>query len=277
MNPEAFTNQPGQRLDIPDPAVSLQGTTMGGSIYKIFGTTLPVVVLTMRPQVLFYSETGALSWMSDGVRMNTNTGGGLSGIFKRAISGESLFVVDYQADRDGTLAAFSSDFPGKIIPINLGAGQSILAQKGAFLTAEKSVQMSVALTRKLGAGLFGGEGFVLQQFIGPGTMFAAFDGEIVEYTLGAGEKMKVDTGHVAMFEYGVQYDIEVVKGFTNILFGGEGLFFATLTGPGRIWLQTMPMVKLAGAIAAYLPKSESPNKPASGGNIVGGILDTLTR
>ena len=270
--PEAFTNQPGQRLDIPDPAVSMQGRTMGGTDFKIYGSTLPVVVLNMRERAAFYSETGALSWMSDGVNMNTTTGGGLGGIFKRAISGESLFVVDYVAERENALAAFSSDFPGKIIPINLGGGQTMIAQKGAFLTAEKSVQLSIAFNRKLGAGLFGGEGFVLQQFTGPGTFFAAFDGEIVEYTLAAGEKMKVDTGHVAMFESGVQYNIEMVKGFKNILFGGEGLFFATLTGPGRIWLQTMPMVKLAGAIAAYLPKSEAPNRSA-----VGGILDTLTR
>jgi uncharacterized protein (AIM24 family) len=171
------------------------------------------------------------------------------------VTGESLFVVNYTTEQDKQLIAFSSDFPGKIIPLNLSEGQSIIAQKESFLVAEKSIRMSVALQKRLGAGLFGGEGFILQRFEGPGTAFVALDGEIVEYTLQPGQRLLVDTGHLAMFEPTVQYDIQMVKGFRNILFGGEGLFFATLTGPGRIWLQTMPMDKLAGAIAKYLPQA----------------------
>lgn len=253
---EGYTNEAGQRLDLPDPMVSLAGSTMGGSDFKIMGTVMPCLTLTMRARQAIYSETGALSWMADGIAMNTNMGGGLGGLLKRAVSGESLFLVDYVAERDNVLIAFSSEFPGKIIPVNLAQRQSLIAQKDAFLVAEKSVNMTISFRRKLGSGLFGGEGFILQKFDGPGTVFAALDGEVVEYTLNAGERLKVDTGHVAMFEPSVSYDIEMVKGFKNILFGGEGLFFATLTGPGRIWLQTMPMTKLAGALMKYLPRAE---------------------
>ncbi len=253
---EGYTNVAGQRLDLPEPAVALAGTTMGGSPYKVMGTVMQALVLNMRARQTFYTESGALSWMADGIGMNTNMSGGLGGLLKRAVSGESLFLVDYTAERDGALIAFSSDFPGKIIPVNLAQGQSIIAQKDSLLVAEKTVNFTVTFRRKLGVGLFGGEGFILQKFDGPGTLFAALDGEVVEYTLGPGERLKVDTGHVGMFEPTVGYDVEMVKGFKNILFGGEGLFFATLTGPGRIWLQTMPMSKLAGAIMQYLPKSE---------------------
>lgn len=254
---EIISNAAGQRLDLANPSVALSGTTMGGSPYQILGTVMQSLSIRMRTQQTIYSESGSLSWMADGINMNTNMGGGLGGLFKRAISGESLFLVDYTAAREGALIAFSSEVPGKIIPVNLAQGQSLITQKDSFLTAEKSVNMTISFRRKLGTGLFGGEGFVLQKFDGPGTLFAALDGEVVEYTLTAGERLKVDTGHIAMFEPTVSYDIEMVKGFKNILFGGEGLFFATLTGPGRIWLQTMPLSKLAGAIMAYLPKTNS--------------------
>ena len=254
---EAFTNDPGQRLDLPDPAVALRGTTLGGAPFKILGSVMQALVLQMNPGQAFYSEGGSLSWMTDGVHMETNLGGGgLFGMVQRAVTGESLFVVNFTAERERQMASFSSEFPGKIIPVNLTAGQSIIAQKDSLLVAEKSVTMSIALQRKLGAGLFGGEGFILQRFDGPGTLFAALDGEIVEYTLNPGQRLLVDTGHLAMFEPSVSYDIQMVKGFKNLLFGGEGLFLVSLTGPGRVWLQTMPMSKLAGALAKYMPKAE---------------------
>ena len=254
---EAFTNTPGGRLDLPDPTVALQGTTLGGSPFKVVGTTMQALMIQINRGQAFYTESGALSWMTDGVRMDTNLGGGgLKGMFQRAVTGESLFVVNYTTDNDRELITFSSDFPGKIIPIHLAQGQAIIAQKESFLIAEKSVNMSIALQKRLGAGFFGGEGFILQRFEGPGTAFAALDGEIVEYTLNQGQRLLVDTGHLALFEPTVQYDIQMVKGIKNILFGGEGLFLVTLTGPGRVWLQTMPMTKLAGAIARYLPHSE---------------------
>ncbi|HHX23369.1 MAG TPA: AIM24 family protein, partial [Thermoanaerobacterales bacterium] len=146
-------------------------------------------------------------------------------------------------------------FPGKIVPIHLQAGESIICQKSAFLCAEHSVKLATHLKKKLGAGFFGGEGFILQKVTGPGWCFLEIDGEAVEYQLGSGEKMKVDTGHVAVFESSVNYDIEMVKGFRNILFGGEGLFLTTLQGPGKVWLQSMPINNLAARIIPYIPSS----------------------
>jgi len=237
--------------------VTLSGSTMGGSQFQIMGSIMQALTLRLTRGQQFYSEVGSLSWMSDGVTMDTNLGnGGLMGALGRVFTGESLFVVNYTSTLDGALVTFSSEFPGKIIPINLAQGQSMIAQKDSLLVAEKSVNLSIAFQKRLGAGLFGGEGFILQKFEGPGTFFAAMDGEIVEYTLGPGQRMLVDTGHLAMFEPSVSYDIQLVKGIKNLLFGGEGLFLVNLTGPGRIWLQTMPMAKLAGAMVKYLPKAQ---------------------
>lgn len=258
---ESYTNTPGQRLDLPDPTVALTGTTVGGSPFKIVGSVMQALMIQINRGQAFYSETGSLSWMTDSIHMDTNLGGkGLMGALSRVVSGESLFVVNYTAERDQQLVTFSSEFPGKIIPVHLAQGQAMIAQKDTLLVAEKTVNLSVALQRRLGAGLFGGEGFMLQRFEGPGTFFGALDGEIVEYTLAPGQRLLVDTGHVGMFEPTVSYDIQVVKGIKNILFGGEGLFFVTLTGPGRIWLQTMPISKLAGAIRQYIPKAEGSNE-----------------
>jgi uncharacterized protein (TIGR00266 family) len=261
---EAYTNVPGQRLDIPDPVVAISGTTMGGASYKVLGTIMQTVVMHLRAGQTVYTETGALSWMQEGIRMDTNMRGGLGGILGRVFTGESLFVANFTAERDNSMIAFSAEFPGKIIPLNLAQGQSIIAQRDSFLVAEKSVNMAVQFQRRFGA-FFGGEGLLMQRFDGPGTVFVALDGEVVEYTLGPGERLKVDTGHVALFEPSVEFSVELVKGFKNILFGGEGLLFATLTGPGRVWLQSMPMSKLAGAIAQYLPTSEGSKQGLLGG------------
>ena len=261
---EAYTNVPGQRLDIPDPVVAVSGTTMGGANYKVLGTIMQTVVMHLRAGQTVYTETGALSWMQEGIRMDTNMRGGLGGILGRVFTGESLFVANFTAERDNAMIAFSAEFPGKIIPLNLAQGQSIIAQRDSFLVAEKSVNMAVQFQRRFGA-FFGGEGLLMQRFEGPGTVFVALDGEVVEYTLNPGERLKVDTGHVALFEPSVEFSVELVKGFKNILFGGEGLLFATLTGPGRVWLQSMPMSKLAGAIAQYLPSAEGSKQGLLGG------------
>jgi uncharacterized protein (TIGR00266 family) len=252
-----YTNAAGQRLDLPDPVVSYSGRTVGGTDFQIIGTIMQAVTVRMQRGQALYSEVGSLSWMSDGLTMDTNLGnGGLLGALGRVVTGESLFVVNYTPTMDGALATFSSDFPGKIIPVNLAQGQSMIAQKDTLLVAEKSVNLTIAFQKRLGAGLFGGEGFILQKFEGPGTFFASFDGEIVEYTLQPGQRMLVDTGSLAMFEPSVNYDITMVKGIKNMLFGGEGLFLVSLTGPGRIWLQTMPISKLAGALRKYMPHAE---------------------
>ena len=246
------------RLDLPDPTVTASGKGVTGMEYKLIGSTLQAVLIELDPGETVYSESGGMAWMSHNIDMKTSgRGGGLGGILKRAVSGESLFLVEYTSMGGKGLVAFASDFPGKIIPVMLQEGQSLIAQKSAFMVAEKTVGLDIHFRRKLGAGLFGGEGFIMQKITGPGLAFVSLDGEIVEYTLEANQMLKVDTGHVAMFEPTVSFDIEMVKGFTNILFGGEGLFLATLRGPGRVWLQTMPTQNLAKAILPYVPRASS--------------------
>lgn len=267
----AFTNQEGQRLDLPEPNVSMRGRGSTGMEYKVIGTTLQAVILELDPGETVYSESGGMAWMSGNIAMQTSgRGGGLGGMFKRAISGESLFLVEYTSQGGKGIVAFASDFPGKIVPVHLGEGQQMITQRQAFLCAEKTVGLDIHFRRKLGSGIFGGEGFVMQKLTGPGVAFVCLDGEIMEYTLDANQVLKVDTGHVAMYEPTVSFDIEMMRGFRNILFGGEGLFLATLRGPGRVWLQTMPTINLAKAIAEYLPKTSSGN--TSGGINLGNLL-----
>lgn len=247
-----------ERLDLPDPTVTATGKGATGMEYKIIGTTLQAVILELDPGETVYSESGGMAWMSGNIVMKTSgRGGGLGGVLKRAVTGESLFLVEYTSQGSKGFVSFASDFPGKIVPVNLGQGQTMICQKQAFLCAEKTVGLDIHFRRKLGAGLFGGEGFILQKLTGPGVAFVCLDGEIMEYTLGQNEVIKVDTGHVAMYEPTVSFDIEMVSGFTNILFGGEGLFLAALRGPGRVWLQTMPTQNLAKAILPYIPTRSS--------------------
>jgi uncharacterized protein (TIGR00266 family) len=240
--------------------------------YRIDGTTLQVVTIELEPGEVIYSESGGMSWMSGNVEMNTSSGGGLGKMFKRALSGESLFITDFFVNRGRGTVAFASEFPGKIIPFNLNPGESIIVQKDAFMCAEKSVDMDLHFRKRLGTGFFGGEGFIMQKITGPGLAFLEVDGEVIEYDLQAGQHLKVDTGHLAAMESTVDFDVTMVKGFRNILLGGEGLFLASVRGPGKVWLQTMPMSKLAQKIAQFMPQVGG--KGSSGGmNInVGDLL-----
>ena len=208
-----------------------------------------------------YAQTHAMAWMSDGITMDTHTGGGLFAGLTRAMSGGSLFITDYSAEQAGHVA-FAPRFPGQILPVTLAAGQSLICRKETFLCAEKSVSLEIAMQQRLGAGVFAGEGFILQRVTGPGTVFLDLSGEVVEKTLGPGERLRVHAGHIGMQEPSVSTDIQMVRGFRNILFGGEGLFLATLTGPGKIWLQSMPILNLAEEIARHLPSGEG-----RGGNV----------
>ncbi len=254
---DVYDNRPGERIDLPEPAVVGSGVGQSGLRYKILGTTMQAVVLELPQGQAIYSERGGMSWMSANVNMQTNMEGGFGGAFKRMFSGESIFLVNFSSTGGTALIGFSAEFPGKIVPLNLGPGQQMICQKDAFMCAERSVQLDIHFRRKLGAGFFGGEGFIMQRLTGPGLAFVELDGEIVEYTLEANQMLKVDTGHVAMYEPTVGFDIEMVRGFKNVLFGGEGLFLTTLRGPGRVWLQTMPAINLARKIAQYLPTSNS--------------------
>ena len=199
--------------------------------------------------------------------MDTHTGGGLFAGLKRAMGGGSLFITEYSAEQSGHVA-FAPRFPGKILPIQLAPGQSLICRKETFLCAEASVTLDIALQQRLGAGVFAGEGFILQRVTGPGTVFLDLSGEVVEKTLAPGERLRVHAGHIGIQEPTVSTDIQMVRGFRNMLFGGEGLFLATLTGPGRIWLQSMPILNLAEEIARHLPSGEG----ARGGSNVGAAL-----
>ncbi len=242
-------------MSIPDlPTVpEISGQTKSGIKYHILGTVQQTLVVELQPNQIVFSDAGGMSWMTTTVNMSTKASGGLGGMLKRAVSGASAFIVDFSAAGAAGQAAFSTDFPGKVLPIELDAGQSVIMHKHAFLCAEKSVTLDVFFTRKLGAGFFGGEGFILQKLTGPGTTFAELDGDVVEYHLKPGEIMKVEPGHVAMFEASVSFDIQMIKGIANVLAGGEGLFLATLTGPGRIWLHSMTVSKMAHRLMEYMP------------------------
>lgn len=222
--------------------------------YQVIGDTMPAVeVVFDRPGETMYTQSGGMAWMSEGVSMDSNMRGGLGKSIGRMFSGESLFMATYKAERPGAMIAFASTVAGEVLPVDIGACGGMICQKGAFLCAEETVNLSVALTKKLSAGFFGGEGFILQDISGNGMVFLEIDGNKVEKQLAPGEVIKVDTGNVVAFEKSVKYEVETVKGIKNIFFGGEGLFLTKLTGPGRVVLQTQNFNEFAGRIARMIP------------------------
>ena len=224
--------------------------------YEIRGGSFPIVICTLQKGETMKNETGAMSFMTSNMKMETSTGGGLLKGLGRALSGDTIFLNFFTAQSDNEQIGFSACTPGKIMPIRLNGSNSIIGQKNAFLAAEESVDVDIYFKKKLGAGLFGGEGFVLQKFTGNGIVFLEIDGEVIEKDLQPGETLLLDPGHVAALEETVDFDIEMVKGAKNILFG-EGLFFSKLTGPGKVWIQTMPISKLAEALIPFLPTQTS--------------------
>ena len=222
--------------------------------YEIRGGAFPIVICTLQKGETMKNETGAMAFMTSDMKMETNTGGGLLKGLGRALAGDTLFLNFFTAQSDNEQIGFSACTPGKILPIRLNGSNTIIGQKNAFLAAENSVDVDIFFKKKLGAGLFGGEGFVLQKFSGNGMLFIEIDGEVIEKELQPGEKLLLDPGHIAAMDESIDFDIERVKGAKNILFG-EGLFFAKLTGPGKVWIQTMPISKLAAALIPFLPTS----------------------
>ncbi|MDD6502453.1 MAG: TIGR00266 family protein [Oscillospiraceae bacterium] len=218
--------------------------------YEIKGGSFPVVVCELTNGEQMITEKGSMVWMSPNMEMRT-TGGGLGKMFSRAFSGESLFQNVYTANGMGMIA-FGSSFPGRILPLDIAPGREVILQKSSFLASEAGVKLSTHFNKKFGVGFFGGEGFIMQKLSGTGMAFAEVDGELVEYQLARGQQIIVDTGNVLGFEPSVSIDIRQVSGAKNVLFGGEGLFNTVLTGPGRIWLQTMPISSVAGAIQPYI-------------------------
>ncbi|WP_297283976.1 TIGR00266 family protein [uncultured Agathobaculum sp.] len=219
--------------------------------YELKGGVFPVVVCQLADGEKMITEKGSMVWMTPNMEMETS-GGGLGKMFSKAFSGESMFQNIYTA-RGAGMIAFGSSFPGRILTLEVAPGREFILQKTAFLASEAGVQLSVHFNKKLGAGFFGGEGFIMQRLSGSGTAFVEVDGELVEYTLASGEQMVVDTGNVLGFDASVSIDIQQVKGIKNKLLGGEGFFNTILTGPGKIWLQTMPISGVASAIQPYIP------------------------
>ena len=220
--------------------------------YELKGGTFPVVVCELNSGEKMITEKGSMTWMSQNMEMTTSGGGGLGKMFSKAVSGESIFQNIYTANGNGMIA-FGSSFPGQILPLEVAPGRDYIVQKSSFLASEANVELSVHFNKKLGAGLFGGEGFIMQKLSGNGIAFVEVDGELVEYELGAGQQLVVSTGYVLGYESSVSMDIQQVKGLKNKFLGGEGFFNTVLTGPGKVWLQTMPVSNVADAILPFLP------------------------
>lgn len=221
--------------------------------YEISGTTMQILDVYLEKGESLFTESGGMAWMVGEVTMDTSTRGGLLKGLARSLAGESLFLTTYTCTGPQAMISFTPEAPGSVMPLELQSGQSLICQKDAFMAAEASVSLEVVFRRRLGTGLFGGEGFILQKISGPGTAWVEIAGEVRSYALKPGQTMQVDPGHIAMYEPTVNYDIQRVKGVKNMLFGGEGLFLATLSGPGRVWLQSLPLVNLASKLAQYMP------------------------
>ncbi len=226
--------------------------------YKITGSTMPVLELALARGESVIAESGEFSWMDDDVQMNTATSGGASagglfGALGRVISGGSLFMTEYRAARDGAGVAFAARVPGSIEKVDVAQGRDYLVHKHGFVCATPGVRYGVGVQQKLGSGIFGGDGFILQRLSGEGTAFVELGGECVVRDLAPGEAIRVHPHHVGMFEARVAFDIALIRGIRNALFGGDGLFQARLTGPGRVWLQGLTVSRLAHDIAPYLP------------------------
>ena len=223
--------------------------------YNIVGETLPAVICTLNPNESMITENGGMAWMTPNMKMNTTTNGGIGKAFGRAFTGESMFQNIYTAQGGPGMIAFASSLPGCIRAFPISPGHDMIVQKKGFLASEMTVTLSVFLQKKLGAGFFGGEGFIMQRLSGNGIAFVEFDGYVVEYELQPGQQLVVDTGYIAAMDATCQMDIQTVPGIKNALFGGEGLFNTLVTGPGKIYLQTMPINQLVGSIRPYIPTS----------------------
>ena len=223
--------------------------------FRMVGTTVPAIeVFFEQAGEEMITQSGGMSWMSDGISMTTDTNGGVLAGLGRMFAGESLFMARYRAMRPGATIAFASTVPGSIIPVKMkDHPNGLICQKGSFLCSQSSVNLEVTFSKKFSSGLFGGEGFILEKLSGSGTAFLEVDGDVIEKDLQPGEILKVDTGNVVAFQNGMAYEIETVSGFKNVLFGGEGLFLTRITGPGKVILQTQNIKDFAGVLSRYIP------------------------
>jgi uncharacterized protein (TIGR00266 family) len=244
---------------------------------RIVGTTMPVLEFTLNANESIISEAGELSWMSNSIQLTTHTqlggGGGLLGALKRVAGGGTLFMTEYRAVGTAGELAFATKLPGHIVPVDLAPGHEYMVHRHGFVCATPQVQIGVGFQQSLGAGIFGGDGFLLQHLGGEGTAWLELSGELVTKELQAGETLRVHPGHVGAFQSSVSFQITTVPGIKNKIFGGDGIFLAALTGPGKVWLQTLPISKLAHALAEYMPRQVERVE----GGVVGGIVGSLMR
>ena len=232
--------------------------------YEIEGGHLPVVICYPQDGESLVTESGAMSWMSPNMRMQTNSGGGIKKVFGRLFSGESLFMNEYTAEGGEGMIAFASSFPGSIIPYRVTPGNGIIVQKRGFLAMEKGLDLSVYFQKRLSAGFFGGEGFIMQRISGDGIVFIEIDGHCKEYDLKPGESLVIDTGYLAAMSESCTMEIQTVKGIKNMFLGGEGIFHTRVTGPGKVYIQSMPVSHMAERLSPYIEVNTSSN---SGGGI----------
>ena len=222
--------------------------------YKIIGQTVPVVEMKLNAGETIYTQSGGMAYQSEGISMSTNARGGIMKSLGRMFAGESIFMANYTARKNGAMVAFASTVPGGIVPVDLSKfSNGMIMQKGAFLCAESNVDVSVTFTKRFSAGVFGGEGFILQKATGNGYVFLEIDGDIIQKELAPGEVLKVNTGNVVALEPSVSYEVETVKGLGNLFLGGEGLFLTKLVGPGKVILQSQNFSDFAGRIIPYIP------------------------
>ena len=248
---------------------------------RIVGTTMPVLEFTLDSNESIISEAGELSWMSGSIQLTTHTqlggGGGLLGALKRVAGGSTLFMTEYRAVGAAGELAFATKLPGHIVPVEVGAGREYLIHRHGFLCATPKVQIGVGFQQSLGAGIFGGDGFRLQHLSGEGTAWIELSGELVTKELRAGETLRVHPGHVGAFQSSVSFQITTIPGIKNKIFGGDGIFLAALTGPGKVWLQTLPVSKLAHALVEYMPRGTESVESGAAGGVVGGIVGSILR
>ena len=223
--------------------------------YSIEGTPLPVVICQLENGESMITERGSMVWMTPNMKMETTSGGGLGKMLGRMFSGEALFQNRYTAQNGDGMIAFASSFPGSIVPVTITPGNGVIVQKSGFLASEESVELSIFFQKKLGKGLFGGEGFIMQRLSGNGVAFLEIDGHAVTYDLAPGQSIVVDTGYLAYMSESCTMDVVTVPGIKNVLFGGEGLFHTVVTGPGQVVLQTMPISAVASTLMPYFPQS----------------------
>ena len=243
---------------------------------RVIGTTMPVLEFTLEPNESVISEAGELSWMSSSVQLTTHTqlggGGGFFGALKRVAGGGTLFMTEYRSMGAAGELAFATKLPGHIVPVEVSPGHEFMIHRHGFLCGTPQIQLGVGFQQSLGAGVFGGSGFLLQHVGGQGTAWLELSGELVIKDLQPGETLRVHPGHVGAFQSSVSFQITTVPGIKNMIFGGDGIFLAALTGPGRVWLQTLPIVKLAHALAEYMPRASAQSVE---GGVVGGVLGSL--